>query len=117
MKQGKLDELREVTLRPGVHHKVFSGAGATLAWGRLEPGHELNPHSHPHEQIVYVFAGPDVRWTVGEEALIASPGDMIVVPGGVTHYAENLGDEDAIELSVFSPRRDDYALEEEPEPA
>ena len=114
MKKRTLDGLQEVTLRRGVHHKVFSGEGATLAWGRVEPGHELKPHSHPHEQIVYMVAGPQVRFTVGEEATIMGPGDMIVIPGGVTHFVENLGQEDAIELSVFSPRRDDYALEEEP---
>ena len=115
MKKRTLAGLQEVTLRRGVHHKVFSGAGATLAWGRVEPDHEPNPHSHPHEQIVYMVSGPQVRFNVGEESTLLNPGDMIVIPGGVTHYVENLGEEDAIELSVFTPRRDDYAVEEDPD--
>ena len=107
MKQRTLDGLREVTLRPGVHHKVFSGEGATLAWGRVEPGHELKPHSHPHEQIVYMVAGPQVRFTVGEESTIMGPGDMIVIPGGVTHFVENLGagGRDRAERVQPAPRR------------
>jgi quercetin dioxygenase-like cupin family protein len=35
------------------------------------------------------------------------------VPPGVTHWAENLGDEPVLDLSFFSPRRDDYAAEED----
>lgn len=111
MKLRKMDELREVPLRPGVSHKVFSGEGATLAWGTLEPGHEVRPHSHPHEQIVYIVSGR-VRFTVGDEAAIVEPGAMLVVPPGVEHFAENVGPEPAVDLSIFSPRRDDYAAEE-----
>ena len=34
-------------------------------------------------------------------------GDMLVVPPGVEHWAETIGDEPALDLSVFSaaPRR------------
>ncbi len=114
MKLRRLDELNEVQLRRGVSHKVFSGENATLAWGTLQPGHETNPHAHPHEQLVYVVQGR-MRFTVGDESAIVEPGDMLVVPSGVEHWAENLGSEDAIDLSIFSPRRDDYAAEETPD--
>ena len=111
MKLSRMDDLNDVLLRPGVSHKCFSGEGATLAWGTLEPGHELNPHSHPHEQIVYIVSGK-IRFTVGDEAAIVEPGDMLVIPPNVQHFAENLGSEPAVDLSIFSPRRDDYAAEE-----
>jgi quercetin dioxygenase-like cupin family protein len=114
MKLRKLDELNEVQLRRGVSHKVFSGDNATLAWGMLQPGHETNPHSHPHEQLVYIVQGR-VRFTVGDESAVVEAGDMLVVPSGVEHWAENLGSEEAIDLSIFSPRRDDYAAEETPD--
>ena len=39
MKFKAYDDLVDVPLRRGVSHRVFSGDGATLAWGTLEPGH------------------------------------------------------------------------------
>jgi quercetin dioxygenase-like cupin family protein len=111
MKIGKYDELRAVESRPGVSRRVFSGEGATLAFTTLEPGHEPNPHSHPHEQIVYILSG-QVRFVVGDEVAMVGPGEMLVVPPGVEHWAETVGDEPVVDLSVFSPRRDEYAAEE-----
>jgi quercetin dioxygenase-like cupin family protein len=111
MKQGSLDALNRTLVRPGVERRVFSGTNATLAFTTLEPGHEPRPHSHPHEQIVYLLAGT-VRFTVGKEEVVIGPGDMLVVPPGVEHWAETIGAEPALDLSIFSPRRDEYAAEE-----
>lgn len=111
MKFKAYDDLVEVPLRRGVSHRVFSGDGATLAWGTLEPGHETNPHAHEYEQIVYIVSGR-IRFTVGDEAREVGPGDMFVVPPNVLHWAENLGDGPAVDLSVFTPRREEYAAEE-----
>ena len=112
MKQAKYDSLRTVQARPGVTRKSFSGSGATLAWTALEPGHEPRPHSHPHEQIVYVVSGR-LRFTVGDEQTVVGPGDMLLVPPNVEHWAETIGDEPALDLSIFSPRRDEYSAEED----
>lgn len=111
MKVATLDSLNSTVARAGVTRRSFSGANATLAFTTLEPGHTPNPHSHPHEQIVYVLAG-ELRFTVGDEEAIVGPGDMLVVPPGVEHWAETISEEPAVDLSVFSPRRDEYAAEE-----
>ena len=111
MKLRTLDALNATVARSGVTRRVFSGANATLAFTTLEPGHTPNPHSHPHEQIVYVLSG-ELRFVVGDDEAIVGPGDMLVVPPGVEHYAETIGTEPAVDLSVFSPRRDEYAAEE-----
>jgi quercetin dioxygenase-like cupin family protein len=111
MKSADYDRLNETPVRPGVSRKVFTGDGATLAWTKLEPGHEPRPHSHRYEQIVYILSGR-VRFTVGEESTELGPGGMLVVPPNVEHYAETLGDEPVIDLSIFTPRRDEYAAEE-----
>jgi quercetin dioxygenase-like cupin family protein len=107
VKKANIDELKVSVARPGVTRKSFSGAGATLAWGSLTPGHEPRPHTHPHEQIVYIVSGHGT-FTVGEETAEVGQGDMLVVPSGVLHYAVAAGDEPMIDLSVFNPRRDDY---------
>jgi quercetin dioxygenase-like cupin family protein len=111
MKRRAFDELNVTVARPGVERRVFSGEGATIAFTTLEPGHEPSPHSHPHEQIVYMISGR-ARFVVGGEETTLGPGDMLVVPPGVEHYAQTLGSEPALDLSVFAPRRDEYAAEE-----
>jgi quercetin dioxygenase-like cupin family protein len=112
MKRAALDSLNSTVARSGVTRRVFSGEHATLAFTTLDPGHTPHPHSHPHEQIVYILAGR-VRFVVGGEETEAGPGDLLVVPPGVEHFAETIGSEPALDLSVFSPRRDEYAAEEE----
>ena len=111
MKHRHADSLNITRARPGVTRRVFSGSGATLAFTTLEPGHEVVPHAHPHEQIEYILAGR-LRFVVGGEEAILETGDLLVVPPGVEHFGESLGDEPALALSVFSPRRDEYAAEE-----
>jgi quercetin dioxygenase-like cupin family protein len=112
VKIAALDSLNSKVARSGVTRRVFSGDNATLAFTTLEPGHAPHPHSHPHEQIVYILEGR-LRFVVGEEETEVGPGDMLVVPPGIEHFAETIGSEPAIDLSVFSPRRDEYAAEEE----
>ena len=85
MKLAHADQLGSVEVRHGVSRRVFTGDGATLAWTTLEPGHTPRPHSHDYEQIVYIVSGR-VRFTVG--------------------------DEPAVDLSIFTPRRNEYAAEE-----
>jgi quercetin dioxygenase-like cupin family protein len=114
MKHGKLDALNSTPVRPGVERRVFSGEKATLAFTTLEPGHAPYPHSHPHEQIVYILSGR-ARFTVGDEERVVGPGEMLVIPSGVEHWAETVGDEAVVDLSIFSPRRDEYAAEEGPQ--
>jgi quercetin dioxygenase-like cupin family protein len=106
-----VDQLNSTDVRPGVTRQVFSGDGATLAFTTLAPGHAPNPHAHPYEQIVYMLAGR-VRFTVGDEVAEVGPGELLVIPAGVEHWAETIGDEPAVDLSVFTPRRDEYAAEE-----
>jgi quercetin dioxygenase-like cupin family protein len=111
MKLANANQLGSVDVRDGVSRRVFTGDGATLAWTTLEPGHTPRPHAHDYEQIFYIVAGR-VRFTVGGESADMGPGDVLLVPPNVVHFAETLGDEPAIDLSIFTPRRDEYAAEE-----
>jgi len=115
MKKANIDELKVSDVRPGVTRRSFSGAGATLAWGTLNPGHEPRPHTHPHEQIVYIVSGHG-QFTVGDETTDVTAGDMLVVPSGALHYAVAGGGEPMVDLSVFNPRRDDYYAIDEGDP-
>lgn len=97
------------TIRDGVEQKAFSGTAATVAMHRLKPGHEPKPHSHPHEQIAYIESGT-MRFHIGAEVIDVGPGGLIVIPGGITHWGEVLGDETVINIDVFTPKRPEYAV-------
>lgn len=95
-------------VREGVDRKAFSGANATLALHRLQPGHEPRPHRHSYEQIVYILQG-EVDFHVGGEIVRLGPGGLLTVPPDVMHHAEVVGAETVLNLDVFTPRRPDYA--------
>ena len=40
---------------------------------------------------------------------VVRPGGLVVIPGGVTHWGEVLGDEPVLNLDVFTPKRPEYA--------
>ena len=61
-------------VRPGMERKTFTGEGATLALHRIQPGHELLPHSHHYEQIVYMLRGTALFHVDGEATLRARAG-------------------------------------------
>ncbi len=94
-------------VRKGLERKTFAGEGATLALHRVHPGHELSPHAHHYEQIVYMLEGRAI-FHVGDEAHPLARGSVIVIPPNVTHYIEVVGNEPALELDVFTPKRPEY---------
>ncbi len=94
-------------VRKGMVRKTFAGDGATLALHRIEPGHDLLPHAHHYEQIVYLLEGT-ANFHVGDEVHHLGPGGLIVIPSNVTHYIEVTGNEVVLELDVFTPKRPEY---------
>ena len=94
-------------VRAGVSRKSFAGDGATLALHKLAPGHVPKPHQHPNEQIVYILAG-QIRFHIGDEAILLAAGGLMVVPPNTLHWGEVVGDEDVLNLDVFTPTRPEY---------
>ncbi len=94
-------------IRGGMERKTFTGEGATLALHRIQPGHELLPHAHHYEQIVYLLSGR-AFFHVGSERHRMEAGSLLVVPPDVEHYIEVIGPEEVIELDVFTPKRPEY---------
>lgn len=96
------------TIRPGVEQKAFSGNGATLALHRLQPDHEPKPHKHENEQIAYIVSGT-ADFHIGDQVVRLGPGGIVTVPPNVMHYAVVVGDEEVINIDVFTPARPEYA--------
>ena len=101
------DTIEGEEVRPGVSRKGFRGDQFMMVMNTLEPGMEVNPHSHPFEQAVYIVQG-QVRFHVGDEVLEGVPVSVIRIPPNVEHYAEPFGDEPVLNLDIFAPLREDY---------
>lgn len=58
------------------------------SWGFLDGPGELEPHAHPTDEIYTVCRGNGMV-TVGGESAPVGPGDVIEIPGNVTHSIKN----------------------------
>ena len=81
-------------------HEVFpTGSGFNVpfssAWGYLEGPDALEPHAHDDDEIYVVCRGKG-RMTVDGESAEVGPGDVIEIPGGLTHSIANVGDGDLL---------------------
>lgn len=94
-------------VREGVSRKAFGSDHVTLALHRLLPGHEPRPHSHPHEQLVYILAGR-IDFHLQGTVVNLGPGGLLVVPPNVEHFGVVVGDEPVLNLDVFTPARPEY---------
>jgi quercetin dioxygenase-like cupin family protein len=97
-------------LSPSIGRQVVHTETMTIARIHLRSGAAVPRHSHPHEQIANVLEGR-LRFVVGEEELVVSAGESVIVPGGVSHEVEALAD--SLVLDVFSPVRDDWVRGED----
>jgi quercetin dioxygenase-like cupin family protein len=79
-----------------------------LSLNRLQPGHEPRPHSHPHEQIVYILEGR-IDFHIEDSVTRLGPGGLLVVPPGAAHWGEVVGEDAVLNLDVFTPKRGEYA--------
>jgi quercetin dioxygenase-like cupin family protein len=85
------DRIRTDELPRGENAEVFSGhehgAGVSFFLSHNKPGTGPGLHRHPYEEIFIVQAG-EVRFTVGEETLDATAGDILIVPPNTPHKFE-----------------------------
>jgi quercetin dioxygenase-like cupin family protein len=94
-------------VRAGVKRKVFTGEDATLSLNAIEPGHQPKPHSHVHEQLVYIIEG-ECEFHVGHAVYPLVAGGLLCVPPNMEHYIVVAGEERVLNLDVFTPKRADY---------
>ena len=84
-------------LRPVVRWKTLVGGEMLphpeMLFGELElaPGAVYPAHLHDAPEVYYVLQGR-VRWTLGDETLVATPGTTLYAAPGTPHRMVNLGD-------------------------
>ena len=105
MKLIKLADIEEKQMLPGLHVRFVHSENMTFAYWNIDAGAALPDHKHPHEQVVNIIEG-DFELTVDGEPRIIKPGDVVIIPGNVSHSGKAITDSRIID--VFYPVREDY---------
>ena len=101
----KLDSLPLSTIARELEGHLH-GAGVCLIFVDAPPGGGPGLHTHPYEEVFIVQEGT-CTFTVGDEAIPAGPGDILVVPAEVPHAFVNDGDGPLKQIDIHvSPRFD-----------
>ena len=104
MKTTHLLSEKKLVLFPGIDAQLFPGEQLMVMRVLFEKGASDAAHSHPHEQMSLILQG-EVEFTIGEEQKTLKAGDVVLIPGNVTHSAKALVDSELID--VFTPVRED----------
>ena len=105
--------LRPADQRKGVIAAVeFEGgpfaAGVSFLIGDLEPGKGPRLHRHPYAETCIVRSGR-AQMTIGEESVLAGPGDIVVIAPETPHRFTAVGDERLVAVCIHASDR--FAIE------
>lgn len=64
------------------------------------------PHIHKDHDLVVVLLTGSARLHLGNRSIDVRPGDVMEIPRGVVHWAENTGPEASEVYAIFSPPYD-----------
>jgi quercetin dioxygenase-like cupin family protein len=91
------------------------GNSTTMTVGKcvLNPGEDNGRHYHPNcDEILTVLKGRIIQ-TWNDESHVMEEGDVISIPSGVWHSAQNIGDEPAeLAISFSSAHRQTVGSED-----
>jgi mannose-6-phosphate isomerase-like protein (cupin superfamily) len=88
-----------------------------IAVRRVRATHELSvnyirlagaekPHIHQTHDLVVVMLRGQARLHIGDRQIDVVPGDIMEIPRGVVHWAENIGNTASEVYAIFSPPYD-----------
>ncbi len=100
-----LSEVEAKEVISGFNGRFIHSDNMTLAYWTIAKNGVLPEHSHPHEQVVNMLQG-EFELTVDGLPYRLSAGDVLIIPGGVTHSGRAVTN--CRILDVFHPARDDY---------
>ncbi len=102
------DDIPGEDVRPGVSRKGFGTDDVILVMNTIQPDMQPAPHTHEDfDQIATIVSGEAI-YHVGEVVHRVSAGALLLIPAGVEHYIEPVGDQPVENLDVFAPARADY---------
>jgi uncharacterized cupin superfamily protein len=69
----------------------------------VPPGGGPPPHIHSREDETFYLLEGEIEFLLGEETILAGPGDFVSVPRGTVHRFLNVGTETAKLVLTFTP--------------
>jgi quercetin dioxygenase-like cupin family protein len=80
--------------RPEKFYKttLFKSEALLLGINCLEPGQTQTPHEHDDQDKFYYVVGGEGLFRLGDEEVVATSGDVVWAPAGMTHGVTNRGD-------------------------
>ncbi len=93
---------------PGDHYTFLvtgeESGGAYFAMEALvPPGGGPPPHIHSREDETFYLLEGEIEFLLGDETILAGPGDFVSVPRGTVHRFVNVGTETAKLVLTFTP--------------
>lgn len=98
-------ELEAERLNPQITRRMLWGDRLMAAYLEFKKGTVVPVHQHENEQFTYCISGL-LRLTLPDRELLLRPGEVLLIPGGVSHGGEML--EETVVMEVFSPPRRDW---------
>jgi len=106
------DEIALEKITELMSQKIVTGTHLMLAQTYLKQGALVPMHAHASEQMTYVLQGA-LKFLIAGEEITVREGEVLHIPSWVEHQAEAL--EDTFQLDIFSPPRQDWLREAEPD--
>src|SRR5437879_11782055 len=83
----RLLELEAEPLNPQMTRRMLWGEHLMAAYLEFKKGAIVPVHQHENEQLTYCLSGL-MRFTLPDRTLVLRPGEVLLIPGGVSHGAE-----------------------------
>lgn len=99
--------IEPVDVMTGVTRQTIDGANQTLVRYVYQPGAVFPVHHHPQEQITVVFSGV-ISFSIDNETVTLTAGEVAVIPGNCPHGACVIGDDVVETLNLLSPKRENH---------
>ena len=91
---------------------IGNAEGVTVGRVIIVPGQSNPRHSHSTcEEVLYLLSGKLEHW-IGDTSVVLEAGDTLTVPAHVSHYAVNIGPEDADMIVAYSSGQRDFRIED-----
>ena len=97
--QAQLVGTRRIDLQR--HDLIVPGREVIQVMVELEPGTTAPRHSHPGEELIYVFEGTWEYTLDGKPPVTLKAGDVLFIPAGAIHSARNVGTSRGKELATY----------------
>jgi len=103
------EEIPDEFVREGVRRRGFGTSACLLVMNECEPGMDVRSHVHDDfDQIAMILRGRAI-YHVGDVDNEMGPGSIVLIPAGVPHSIEPVGEETVQNIDVFAPCREDLA--------